>query len=122
MAQKVVVTLICDVTEGEAVETVGFAVRGVGYEIDLAEPVLREFDAALEKFVRHARPVKPRGGKASVGARRGDSTASIRQGREQSAAVREWARKQGMQVSDRGRISREVQEKFDSAHALAAVG
>jgi hypothetical protein len=32
--------------------------------------------------------------------------------REQNAAIREWARKRGMSVSDRGRIPSEVLEAY----------
>jgi hypothetical protein len=32
--------------------------------------------------------------------------------REQNQAIREWARKRGMKVSDRGRISSEVTDAY----------
>jgi hypothetical protein len=35
-------------------------------------------------------------------------------------AIREWAKSQGLQVSDRGRISQELQDKFNAAHGTAA--
>jgi hypothetical protein len=35
-------------------------------------------------------------------------------------AIREWAKSQGVQVSDRGRISQEIRDKFNAAHGAAA--
>jgi hypothetical protein len=50
-------------------------------------------------------------------------TTGQRPNREQTAAIREWARKAGHNVSDRGRISAEVQKAFEDAHrGLATVG
>nr|WP_330359970.1 histone-like nucleoid-structuring protein Lsr2 [Mycobacteroides abscessus] len=36
--------------------------------------------------------------------------------KEQLAAIRQWARKNGYEVSDRGRIKAEVVEAFEAAH------
>jgi hypothetical protein len=36
--------------------------------------------------------------------------------REQTAAIRAWARQNGHQVSERGRISKTVVDAFEAAH------
>jgi len=36
--------------------------------------------------------------------------------REQTKAIREWARKNGHEVSDRGRIAAPIMEAFEAAH------
>ena len=56
----------------------------------------------------------------------GRKTASRRDGRrragsvtrdhDQIAAIRDWAKTHGLKVSDRGRISAEVQEAYNAAH------
>lgn len=48
------------------------------------------------------------------------ASAAPRVNREQMRAIREWAKSQGLQVSDRGRISQEIQDKFNAAHGTAA--
>jgi hypothetical protein len=110
MAQRVEVVLIDDVDGGAAEETVTFAVDGVSYEIDLSEKNARKLRDDLAKWTGHAR----RSG-GSRGARRRSAAATPAK-RNDLAAVREWARANGHQVSDRGRISGEIQAAFDKAH------
>ena len=110
MVQRVEVVLLDDVDGGAAEETVTFAVDGVSYEIDLSEKNARKLRDDLAKWTGHAR----RSG-ASRGARR-RSTSAAPAKRTDLAEVREWARANGHQVSDRGRISGEVQAAFDKAH------
>lgn len=103
MVQKVETRLVDDLDGSEAVETVSFAFEGRQYEIDLnAENAARLRDG-LAEFVGAAR----RAGTAA--ARRGAQPAPTptRRGaadREHSVAVREWAKANGFEVSDRGRI------------------
>ena len=114
MAQKTVVSLVDDIDETEADETVEFGIDGSSYEIDLSEDNASALRDTLADYVAHARR---RSGRASRGqaARSGPSspTPSRAPGRasvdrEQNRAVREWARKEGMTVSERGRIPSEV--------------
>ncbi|MFC5137624.1 Lsr2 family protein [Actinomycetospora rhizophila] len=120
MAQKVVVSLVDDLDQSEADETVEFGLDGATYEIDLSDANASALRDALADFVAHAR--------RSGGRRKSSSTASpapaARRGsggraavdREQNQAIREWARKQGMTVSERGRIPSEVSEAYHKAH------
>jgi len=98
MAQKVQVVLIDDLDGGEASETVTFGLDGASYEIDLSEQ-----NAAQLRRVsgRTSRPT----------ARRGGSSSST-----DTTAVRAWAKENGFKVSERGRISAEVQEAYAAAH------
>jgi hypothetical protein len=108
MAQQTIVTLVDDLDGSEADQTVEFGLDGVSYEIDLSEPNAAKLRDALAGFVSHARRVGGRrrsGARAAGGARPGVD-------REQNAAIREWARKRGMKVSDRGRIPAEVLESY----------
>ena len=112
MAKKVQVTLVDDIDGSEAVETVGFALDGTSYEIDLSKSNAKKLRDALSTYVASAR----RAGRvrASGGGRSG--RASARADREQIQAVREWARRNGHKVSDRGRVPASVLEAYNAAH------
>jgi hypothetical protein len=113
MAQKVTVSLVDDLDGSEAGETVEFGLDGAFYEIDLSEDNAERLRDALAEYVGHARRSggrKRTGGRVAV-AGRVPRTASA--DREQNQAMREWARKQGMNISDRGRIPKEVAEAYN---------
>lgn len=119
MARRTIVTLLDDLDPAqEAGETVSFGLDRVGYEIDLSDTHATELRDTLAGYVRAARKV---GGR--VARRRTDSTRPPgRAGadREQSRAMREWARRQGMNVSDRGRIPATVIEAYHSRDTTGA--
>src|SRR2546423_10838283 len=96
MAQRVQVLLVCDMHDGEsaAEETISFAVDGSSYEIDLCKKHAGNLRDAFAPFVGAAR----KGGGRARGRRR----ASRSGGR--AGEIRDWARKQGIAVSERGRI------------------
>jgi uncharacterized membrane protein YgcG len=109
MARKVQVILSDDLDENlPADETVSFSLDGTSYEIDLAEKNATELREVFSRYVSAARKVG-RGGRSSGGSGsgggggRGRSTGG-RMDREQAGAIRDWARKNGHAVSDRGRI------------------
>lgn len=108
MAQRVEVVLIDDLDGGDAAETVTFALDGVTYEIDLSERNANKLRDELAHWTGHAR----RSGATRGGARKRGTTAK----RSDLSSVREWARANGRTVSDRGRISAEVQSAYDKAH------
>ncbi|OHT89076.1 histone-like nucleoid-structuring protein Lsr2 [Mycobacteroides saopaulense] len=114
MAKKVTVTLVDDV-DGEAAadESVEFAIDGVTYEIDLSSKNAEKLRKQLSTWVEHARKVSGRRrSRNSLGS--GRKRPSI--DREQSAAIREWASKNGHVISSRGRIPAEVIDAFNTAN------
>ncbi|MGB3443011.1 MAG: Lsr2 family protein [Actinophytocola sp.] len=114
MAQKVTVSLVDDLDGSVAGETVEFGLDGAFYEIDLSDDNAERLRDALADYVEHARRSggrKRTGGRVAV-AGRAPRTASA--DREQNQAMREWARKQGMNISDRGRIPKEVAEAYNA--------
>jgi hypothetical protein len=122
VAQKVVVSLVDDLDESEADETVEFGIDGTTYEIDLSEANAGKLRDSLADYIANARRLSgrrrpsSRAGAASASApRSGGGRASV--DREQNQAIREWARKQGMTVSERGRIPSEVSEAYHKAHS-----
>ena len=112
MAQRVNVVLVDDIDGSDAVETVSFGLDGVDYEIDLSDKHAKKLRDEFAAWTGHARRS---GGGARSGSRR-RSAASGGAKRADLGAVREWARANGHQVSDRGRISAEVQAAYDKAH------
>lgn len=111
MAQKVLVSLIDDLDGSEAEETVEFGLDGVSYEIDLSADNAEELRDALAQYVEHAR----RAGGRKRPAGRNNAKAAARPAsvdREQNQAIRAWARKNGFDVSDRGRIPSEVVDAY----------
>ncbi|GAB7005919.1 Lsr2 family protein [Nocardioides sp. AN3] len=116
MAQKVHIVLEDDLDGSEATETVSFALDGATYEIDLNDDHAAQLREALAVYVGHGRKVSggrrsPRRAAASAnGASAGSgSTASAKE-------IREWARQNGHDVPDRGRIPGEVRSAYESAH------
>jgi len=119
MATITTTTLVDDLDGSEAADTVAFALDGVAYEIDLNEENAEKLRDALAGYVAGARRVDGgrRTGRAKVAKAakpaRGSRTAPDR---EQTAAIREWARANGHEVSERGRLSASVLAAFEAAH------
>src|SRR3981081_838881 len=103
MAQKVSVTLVDDLDGSIASQTVGFGLDGVVYQIDLSEENATKLRDELTEFVAHASPsAGRRGARRGRGSKSGEprSSAAPAADREQTQAIREWARKRGMKVSE----------------------
>ncbi|MBO1031263.1 Lsr2 family protein [Tessaracoccus sp. SD287] len=113
MVQRTILVIEDDLDGGDAVETVSFALDGVSYDIDLNEANAAKLRDSLAVWIGHARRTggRSRTGSATNGARRG------RGRRSQGADIRAWAQSQGMKVSERGRVSKEVVEAYEAAHA-----
>lgn len=115
MAQKI--TLVDDI-DGTPIDaeggTVRFSVDGSHYEIDLSSDNTKKLHTALEDFIANARRSRPgtstdRGaGIVAAAARKSDP--------KQLKAIREWARENGHEVSDRGRIPQPVIDAYDAAN------
>ena len=112
MAQKVQVLLIDDLDGSEADGTVRFGLDGTEYEIDLNAGHAQALRDALARYVRAARRA---GGGARRPARGGRRTPA---GGPDSIEVREWAKAQGIEVKDRGRVPAEVVARFKAATGL----
>ncbi len=111
MAQQTIVQLIDDLDGGKAEETVSFALDGAYYEIDLSAKNAAKLRDTLASYVAHARRSGRSGGRGS--GRRGRPA---RGDREQTQAIREWARRNGHKIGEKGRIPSVVLEAYNSAH------
>ena len=112
MAQKVNIVLVDDLDGSDATETVSFGLDGTSYEIDLNDGNAASLRDALATYVGHARKVAG----ARRGARRSAASSSSSNGGPSAKEVREWARANGHDVPDRGRVSADVRQAYDAAH------
>jgi hypothetical protein len=115
MAQKVLVQLIDDLdgTAAQDVEAVSFGLDGVTYDIDLKPDNAERLRDGLAAFVASARRTGGRTRKAASTTR---TIVAESRTKEQTKAIREWARANGHDLSDRGRIPTSVIEEFEKAH------
>jgi len=107
MAQRIQTLLIDDLDGGEAAGTVRFGLDGTEYKIDLSAAHSDELRQALGSYVAHARRA---GGTARSAARTRRGSATV-----DTAKVREWAKGQGIEVKDRGRVPADVVEQYKTA-------
>lgn len=116
MAKRYVV--VDDVTgqefSGADEGTEGFVlvVGGEAVELDLHRESVAELRKLLAPYIEAGRKVRPQHTapkRAAAGAQPG----SFREKRAHAQAVREWARSEGVHVSDRGRIPSDVLERYE---------
>jgi hypothetical protein len=111
MAQKVQTLLIDDLDGGEAEGTVRFALDGTDYEIDLSAKHSEALRKALAPYLSAAR--RAPGSVTRRPGRSGRRAANV--GGPDPTAVREWAKSQGIEVKDRGRVPAELVARFKAA-------
>ncbi|QKW38231.1 Lsr2 family protein [Actinomadura sp. NAK00032] len=107
MAQKVRIIMTDDLDGGEAAETVSFAIDGRTYEIDLSEDNARKLRSTLHSYMESGRRLK---------GTRGAVPARAAHGRERGAEIRQWAKDQGIEINERGRIPATVIAQYEAAH------
>jgi nucleoid-associated protein Lsr2 len=107
MAQRVEVILEDDIDGSAADETVRFAHDRSDYEIDLSAQNAEALRSSLRNYIEHARKARtaPRQQRGS------------RNHRVDTSAVRAWAREQGKEINDRGRIPAAVMKEYEAAQA-----
>ena len=104
MAQRVKILLTDDMDGSEADETVQFGLDGGRYEIDLTSRNAALLRDAIRPYADKARRVKKTAGRS----------ASTRRNPE-IKHIRSWAKENGYQVSDRGRIEQYIQDAYYKA-------
>lgn len=113
MARVVEVRNVDDVDGGPADETVNYSIDGIEYEIDLSESNAEQFRAAFAPWIESSRRAPNR-----RGGRRTATTKHLHGGKTSNVdptAVREWARKSGIEVSTKGRIPTTLIEQYLAA-------
>lgn len=107
MVQRVEVNLEDDIDGGKATETLQFSLEGVAYEIDLNAKNAAKLRKSFGVYVDAGRKVPARR------RRTGGAKSSAR--REELGKIRDWARENGYEVADRGRISTSIREAYAKA-------
>jgi hypothetical protein len=111
VARKVQVHLLDDIDGSAADETLKFGLDGVKYEIDVCAKHADKLRRDLAKFILNGRRLG-RGGVTSP--RRRTAGPATRSDRAQNQAIREWAKRKKIQLSDRGRIPSSIIEQYEA--------
>jgi Lsr2 len=112
MAQRIVHSRVCDMDQIAGAIPVSFSLDGEEHELDLCPEHLNGFAAAVGPFIGYAQShdrVKRPSVEAPVVQRQYVPRAI-------AGLVRAWAEKEGIPVHPRGRLSRELEEKYLAAH------
>jgi Lsr2 len=119
VAQRTLIQLVDDLDGSAASATVEFALDGKAYQIDLSDENASRLRDALEPFVEAARRpgASRRPSNRQQAAGRQTTSRSAASDREHNNAVREWARANGWEVADRGRIPAGVVEAYENLHS-----
>lgn len=112
MATETLTRLVDDLDGGKAERTVLFSWDGTDYAIDLSKRNIAALEKALAPYLAAARRVP---GRSAAGRRRRTPAPPGRAGRSDPRAVREWARANGHEVSDRGRIGADILTAYDAS-------
>ncbi len=114
MKQTITITTFVDDLDGsEAEGSVTFSLDGRAYEIDLCEANAEKLREQLAPYIIAGRRL---GLVVAPVARTGGSQSPVKADREQLAAIREWARKRGHDVKNRGRIPKPILDAYHAEH------
>jgi hypothetical protein len=109
VAQKIQTLFIDDLDGSEAEGTVRFGLDGTEYEIDLSAEHAQALRGALACYVDAARRIGSSARRPARSGRRGSADGV------NTTEVREWARAQGIEVKERGRMPAELIARFRAA-------
>jgi len=109
MAKQVITVLTDDLDGGDAEQTIEFGLDGVTYTIDLSEKNAGKLRKAFDPYLTVASRIGRTGAHGRLTSR---AAAPARSNRDQNQAIREWAAKNGYEVSERGRIPGAIVEAF----------
>jgi hypothetical protein len=109
MAQRVITQLVSDLSGDEIADgtgaTIEFSYRGASYSIDLTDKEAAGFDKAIGTYLEHATKTGGRRKSASAGSKSDYS----------AKEVRIWAKAQGIDVPERGRIPGDIVQRYKAA-------
>ena len=117
VARQTTVTVTDDLDGSANAKEVSFSLDGTSWTIDLNTKNRAALAKALAPYIAKAtqQPQQTRRGRTGTTAK-GPRRTSSRRARGDLGEIRTWANSNGYAVSNRGRISSEVQQAYDSAH------
>ncbi|MDX6212451.1 MAG: hypothetical protein QOF82_1538 [Frankiales bacterium] len=122
MAQRVQVLLVCDVHDDDATpgtETISFSLDGTNYEIDVCDEHAVDLREAVAPYVGAGRRIsgaRSGGRRAAVAPSRAVARPAAGSDRQRAGDIRAWAKAQGLNVNERGRIPATIVEQYQAAH------
>ena len=108
MAQKIQTLFIDDIDGSDAEGTVRFGIDGTAYEIDLSAAHDQELRGVFKNYIAHAR-------KTGGAARRSTGRGARKLSAIDTVAARAWARENGFDIKERGRVPATVVAKYREA-------
>ncbi|CAH0191339.1 histone-like nucleoid-structuring protein Lsr2 [Rhodococcoides fascians] len=116
--QEITTYIVTDDFDGKDVEPelahlVDFSFEGEDYKIELRPENYDKLKKDMQKWIAAGTPVKSKRGRKTLAA--GTSSTPKKPSRTDLQDIRDWAKKQGIDVSDRGRIAQSVQDQYDAA-------
>lgn len=119
MAQRTQIILIDDIDGGDASETVTFGLDGHDYEIDVNDAHAAEVRKVIGEYTIYARRTSKGGKKAKKAATLNGTP--VKNGKSvelgpSARLIRDWARSNGVEVPDRGRVPQSVIDAYEAAH------
>ena len=109
MAQKIQTFFVDDLDGSEAEGTIPFGLDGTHYEIDLSTTHAKELRTALAPYIDAGRKVTGTTRRAGQNGRKTPANSIS------NTEVRAWAKTQGLEVKERGRIPAEVIAQYQAA-------
>jgi hypothetical protein len=113
MATETFTRLVDDLDGSKAERTVAFSWDGKSYSIDLSRKNIAALERSLQPFIAAARRTHP--SRQARGRGRRTARGGAIENTRDSRLIREWARANGYQVSDRGRIGAEIITAYQAA-------
>jgi Lsr2 len=109
MAQKTQTFLIDDLDGSDAEDTVLFGLDGAQYEIDLSTDHAKELRTTLARYIDAGRKVTGTARRAAQNGRKTPASGIS------NTDVRTWAKAQGLEVKERGRVPADVLAQYRAA-------
>lgn len=113
--KQTTVELLDDFDGKKADRTVTFSIEGESYEIDLTKTNANKLHKALQPYVQAATKVKSTS--STKRRRTASKTAKQNSAPSEYALIREWAKANDIEVSDRGRIPKKIVDQYREATA-----
>lgn len=108
MAKQIIEKITDDIDGTPDATAVTFGYEGKTYEIDLSDKNKEKLAKALEPYIS--------AGRSASQARRATGPRPAAGKRQDTTAIREWAKANGHNVSERGRIAADVIAAYEAAH------
>jgi hypothetical protein len=104
MARRFILSDDLSGNESEDVKNHVYMVDNVFYEVDFSADSFAEFEKALARFIKVSRETRR-------------ITATAKGEASKAEVIRQWAKANGMEVAEKGRLSEDIIAAYDAAHS-----